>query len=415
MGERSAVVVKRLDYKWVMLAIVSLTYFLAQGTRQIYNAVLPQIKTDFASAGLSDLQLGLVGSAFTLVFGVVLMFSGLAADFFRRKWMIVCGTLIFSLGILGTGFANGLMMLVALYGVLNAFGQALLPPSNSSLISQFHVETRGTAFAVYQAAIYLGSILCCVAAGFLAGLGPGGWRQAFVVFGAIGVVWAVAAALFLKDTPNVGTDDKPSVREAFAAFASKPTALLLTGALGCYFYLLYGYKQWVPAFLSRAFPDLSTASVAFHAVFWFYLGAVVGVFLGGRVSDRLKVWRPAVRLEVEIVAILLSVPFLLLTAWAGSLPLMIAAIFAFGFATGIYDSNLYAAMLEVINPRYRAVATGIFGCGGCIFGAFGPGVMGWMNDHFTIRASFASLAGFALAGAALIVLARFRYFNHDKV
>ena len=406
----------KLDYKWVMLSIVTLTYFLAQGTRQIYNAVLPQIKTDFASAGLSDLQLGLVGSAFTLVFGVVLLFSGVAADFFRRKWMIVVGTLVFSLGILGVGFVDGVTSLVLTYGVANAFGQALLPPSNSSLISQHHVETRGTAFAVYQAGIYLGSILCCVAAGYLAGLGAGGWRHAFMIFGAIGVLWALVAAFGLRDTPNVGAaDDKPSVREALAAFASKPSALLLTLALGCYFYLLYGFKQWVPAFISRSFPDLSTAAVAFHAVFWFYLGAVAGAFIGGRVSDRLKPRRAAVRFEVEIAAILLAVPFLLLTAWAGSLPLMIAAILAFGFATGVYDSNLYAAVLEVVNPRYRAVATGLFGCGGCVFGAFGPGVMGWMNDHFTMQASFASLAGFAVAGALLITIAKLFFFERDKV
>ena len=406
----------KLHYKWVMLAIVTLTYFLAQGTRQIYNAVLPQIKTDFASAGLSDLQLGLVGSAFTLVFGVVLLFSGVAADFFRRKWMIVVGTLVFSLGILGVGFVDGVTTLVLTYGVANAFGQALLPPSNSSLISQHHVETRGTAFAVYQAGIYLGSILCCVAAGYLAGLGAGGWRHAFMIFGAIGVLWALVAAFGLRDTPNVGAaDDKPSVREALAAFASKPSALLLTLALGCYFYLLYGFKQWVPAFIARSFPDLSTAAVAFHAVFWFYLGAVAGAFIGGRVSDRLKPRRAAVRFEVEIAAILLAVPFLLLTAWAGSLPLMIAAILAFGFATGVYDSNLYAAVLEVVNPRYRAVATGLFGCGGCVFGAFGPGVMGWMNDHFTMQASFASLAGFAVAGALLITIAKLFFFERDKV
>ena len=61
---------RRLPYKWGMLLVVTLTYFLAQGVRQVYSAVSPQI--------------GIVASTFTLVFGVVLLFSGLAADFFRR-------------------------------------------------------------------------------------------------------------------------------------------------------------------------------------------------------------------------------------------------------------------------------------------------------------------------------------------
>lgn len=36
----------KLDYKWVVLLLVSIAYFLAQGTRLIYSAVLPQIKAD---------------------------------------------------------------------------------------------------------------------------------------------------------------------------------------------------------------------------------------------------------------------------------------------------------------------------------------------------------------------------------
>lgn len=409
---------KKIDYKWTMLGIVTLTYFLAQGVRQAYSAISPQVGIDFA---LSDTQIGLVASAFTFVFGIVLLFSGLASDFFRRKWMIVLGTLIFSLGILGLGFAGGFMALLLCYGVANSFGQAMLPPANSSLISQFHVETRGTAFAVYQAGIYAGSIVCCVAAGCLADLGPGGWKNAFLLFGGIGVAWAFVASLTLRDTPQSVPSalsragaDKPTLREAFAAFFSKRTALLLMLALGCYFYLSYGYKQWSPKLLMTTFA-LTKTSAAFHSSFWFYFGAVVGVFLGGRASDRLKARRTAVRLEVEIVAILLTIPFLLLTAWANSLTLMIAAIFAFGFTTGVYDSNLYAALMDVVNPRYRAVATGLFGCGGCIFGAFGPGVMGFMNDHFSMRTSFASLAVFALLGASLVLIAKVCTFERDKV
>lgn len=409
---------RKLDYKWTMLGIVTLTYFLAQGVRQAYSAISPQVGIDFA---LSDTEIGLVASVFTFVFGIVLLFSGLASDFFRRKWMIVLGTLVFSLGILGLGFAGGFMALLLCYGVANSLGQAMLPPANSSLISQFHVETRGTAFAVYQAGIYAGSIICCVAAGCLADLGPGGWKTAFMLFGGIGVAWAIVASLTLRDTPQSVPSalsragaDKPTLREAFAAFFSKRTALLLMLALGCYFYLAYGYKQWSPKLLMTTFA-LSKTSAAFHSSFWFYLGAMAGVFLGGRASDRLKARRIAVRLEVEIVAILLTIPFLLMTAWANSLPLMIAAIFAFGFATGVYDSNLYAALMDVVNPRYRAVATGLFGCGGCIFGAFGPGVMGFMNDHFSMRTSFASLAVFALLGAGLVLFAKTCTFEKDKV
>ena len=409
---------KKLDYKWTVLILVSIAYFLAQGTRLIYSAVLPQIKADFASSGVTDAQLGLVSSAFTLVFGLAIPFAGFAADLFNRKRVLVLGSFMFAIGIFVSGFASGLGMLFISYGVLNSIGQSLMPPCNTSLISQYHDKTRGTAFSIYQTAIYLGIVVCSVVSGYLAKLGEGGWRYAFWIFGAIAVLWAIVIAFKLKDTPQASSENKPSlnsVKEALQAFLKKPSSLILMAALGCYFFVTYAFKAWAPIFMTRSFPDMDTAQAVFHGVFWFYLGAFAGVTLGGRVSDALKARRPGVRFEVELAGIVLCIPFIILMAYAQSLALMIVAITMFGFATGVYDSNIYAALFDVINPRYRAVATGLFGCGGCIFGAFGPAVMGFLNDAFSPRVSMASLAIFAIVGALAILSARLFTFNKDKI
>lgn len=397
----------RIDYKWRLLSLLSATYFLAQGTRQIYNAVLPQIKSDFAASGLDDLQLGLVGSAFTLVFGLVIPFAGTCADFLRRKWIVVFGTLLFSVGIFTSGLASGLGLLIVSYGVLNAAGQSMLPPSISSLIGQFHVGTRATAFSIYQMVFYVGIVVCSAVSGWLSGLGTGGWRWAFGLFGAFGILWAFALAFLLRDTPQPVAstqEDKPSVREAVCAFFGHPAAILLTLGLGFYVYATYGFKMWCPMFLLRTFPGMTPSGAAFHAVFWYYLGAMAGVMLAGWLSDRLLPRRPCVRLEANVTGLLLMIPFVLLTAFAPGGAMACLAIFGFGFATGVYDSNLYAALLDVVNPRYRAAAVGIFGCGGNVLGALGPGMLGWLNGRLGMRASLASLAAFALVGALVISL-----------
>ena len=408
----------KLDYKWVVLLLVSIAYFLAQGTRLIYSAVLPQIKADFAASGVNDTQLGLISSTFTLVFGLVMPFAGLAADLFNRKRVLVLGSFMFAIGIFVSGFATGLGMLFISYGIINAIGQSLMPPCNTSLISQYHDKTRGTAFSVYQTAIYVGIVVCSVVSGRLAQLGEGGWRWAFWIFGAIAVLWAVVIALSLKDTPQKTSEGKVglhSVKEALNAFLEKPSSFILMAGLGCYFFVTYAFKAWAPIFMVRAFPEMDTAQAVFHGVFWFYLGAFVGVTLGGRISDVLKPRRPGIRFEVELVGLALCIPFILMMAYSQSLVWMIVAILMFGFATGVYDSNIYAALFDVINPRFRAVGTGLFGCGGCIVGAFGPAVMGFLNDAFSPRVSMASLAAFAVVGALAILCARVFTFNKDKI
>ena len=408
----------RSNYKWVVLMLVSIAYFLAQGTRLIYSAVLPQIKADFAASGVTDAQLGLISSVFTLVFGLSMPFAGLVADLFNRKRVLVFGAFLFAVGIFVSGFAAGLGMLFISYGIINSIGQSLMPPCNTSLISQYHDETRGTAFSIYQTAIYVGIVVCSVVSGYLAQLGEGGWRYAFWIFGAIAVLWAVVIAIFLKDTPQASSDNKvglDSVKEALQAFLKKPSSLILMAGLGCYFFVTYAFKAWAPIFMIRSFPEMETTQAVFHGVFWFYLGAFFGVTLGGRLSDALKIRRPGIRFEVEFVGLALCIPFILIMAFVHSLPLMILTILMFGFATGVYDSNIYAALFDVINPRFRAVGTGLFGCGGCIVGAFGPTVMGFLNDAFTPRLSMASLAIFAIVGSLAILCARVFTFNKDKI
>ena len=409
---------KKLDYKWVVLILVSIAYFLAQGTRLIYSAVLPQIKEDFASSGISDTQLGLISSTFTLIFGLAMPFAGLTADLFNRKKVLVIGSFLFAAGIFASGFATGLGMLFISYGIINAIGQSLMPPCNTSLISQYHDETRGTAFSIYQTAIYVGIVVCSVVSGYLAQLGPGGWRYAFWIFGAIAIAWAAVILFALKDTPQKKSGETVglnSVGTALKSFIEKPSSLILMLALGCYFFVTYAFKAWAPIFMIRAFPDMGTTQAVFHGVFWFYLGAFVGVTIGGRASDALKIRRPGIRFEVEGIGLALCIPFIIMMAYAQSLVAMIAAILLFGFATGVYDSNIYAALFDVINPRYRAVATGLFGCGGCIVGAFGPTVMGFLNEAFSPRISMASLAIFAVIGALAILCARVFTFNKDKI
>ena len=71
----------RKGYKWLLLALLFVTFFLELGTRQVYNAILPQLKIDFAAQGVTDARLGGVGSLFSAVFGLMLLASGLCADF----------------------------------------------------------------------------------------------------------------------------------------------------------------------------------------------------------------------------------------------------------------------------------------------------------------------------------------------
>jgi len=408
----------KFDYKWLMLALLSVTYLLEQGTRQIYNATLPQIRLDYLHYGVTDAQLGMVGTVFGAVFGISILFAGFAADFLGRKRVVVVGTAVFSLGVLLAGFSSGLWALIAFYGVVNALGQCCVAPPCFSLICQHFEKNRCTAMGVFSSCNYFGVIVCSVLAGYIGGLGSGVWRWAFWIFGAFGVLWALGLQRFLRpdaESANATTGERPKFSDAFGAFGKKPTAILLVLAFGMFIYANLGIYLWAPSYLLRTFEGLSLVQAAFHAVFWSSVGSMVGLFVSARVADRLVVHRPTARFEMTVVGMALCSLTVLGIAYAQTLSVCCGGLFAFGFARGVLECTVYPAMFDVIVPQFRAACTGMAGCWAFLFGSMAPAVLGWLGQRFTLRAGLASLTAFEAVGVVLLVVARLRFLRKDML
>ena len=402
-----------MNYKWKALALLWVAFFLQQGTRQIFGATLSSIQ---ASLGVNAAQIGIVATVFTFAYGLSVPFAGVTADLLNRKWMVVSGVFVFCLGIFASGFVSALGLLIVTYGILNGFGQSFYYPSATSIIGQLHKETRATALSILQMGLYAGIIGCSAASGYLAESGADGWRRPFWVFGGIGIVWAAVLALGLKGENVSPTDrkegkvDKPSLKEAVGAFVVNPSALLLAAGLGMMIYVDVGFKTWMPSHLQESF-GIAKGSAALNAVLWHYLGAFVGVTLGGRISDRLAAWRPSVRMETNIIGLACAVPFIVWMAYAPSLLVCGVAMALFGVFRGIYDSNLMAALFDIIPQKYHASGAGLMLSCAFVFGSTSPVVLGVVKDAFSSTAALASLAAFYLAGAVIIAIARTRQYG----
>lgn len=407
------------SYKWVMLLLLATTYFLMHAARQVFNASLPQIKIDLAGHGASDTQLGLSRTIFLFAYGCMVPFAGIAADFFRRKWVIVIGTILFSTSVFFTGFSESMLMFFVMYGLLNGIGQCMIPGPASSLIAQFHTETRSTALSIYQSALYVGVLAASMFAGYVGGTSQGGWRWAFWIFGGVAVVWIFVLSLFLRNTPALQVHDveeKPKFKDALAAFFSKPSALLLMFAFGMLVFGSNCFRTWMPAYMqSRGDWGLTPGSAAFHSVFWFYLGSFLGIAVGARTSDKLSHVRPGIRLTVMATGLAISAPAMAGMVLVPTLWLSCVAMFFFGLGGGFFDCNLYAGLFDVVAPRYRAAATSVYLSGAFFLGCPATAVLGWVGQNFSLQAGMAIFGCAYALGAVAIFLARGVFFKHDRV
>ena len=410
-----------MHYKWRALALLWVAFFLQQGTRQIFGATLTSIQ---GSLGVGAAAIGAVATVFTFAYGLSVPFAGVAADLFNRKWMVVSGVFVFCLGIFASGFVSSLGLMIVSYGILNGFGQSFYYPSATSIIGELHKDTRATALSILQMGLYAGIIGVSAASGWLAESGAEGWRVPFKVFGGIGILWAVVMAFGLRGNssdrinkidrisktdnpvnPVNPVQNKPTLKEAFKVFVGNPSALLLAGGLGMMIYVDVGFKTWMPTHLSESF-GVAKGSAALNAVLWHYIGAFIGVTLGGRISDRLAKHRPSVRMETNIAGLALAVPFIVWMAYAPSLLSCGIAMALFGVFRGVYDSNLMASLFDIIPQSYHASGAGLMLSCAFVFGSTSPVVLGLVKDAFSSTVALASLAAFYLAGAVVIFAAR---------
>ena len=411
------------NYKWLLLGLLAFTYFLMHATRQIFNASLPDIKASLP--GTSDAQWGFTRTAFLFAYGLAVPLAGIAADMLRRKWVVVAGAFLFSASVLGTGFVDGFLGMLVMYGILNGIGQCMIPASSSSLIAQYHHETRSTALSIYQTGLYFGIIVSSVLAGFLGGHSQEGWRWAFWGFGALGAAWAFALCALMRDTPpllqnrRAGEFERASFREACLAMVSKPTALLLTFAFGMLVFGSNCFRTFMPLFLRIPAAEggfgLEGGSAAFHAVFWFYVGSFIGIASGARLSDRLVRRFPAIRVNMLVLGLAISAPAMAAMVYMPNFALCCFMMFLFGVGGGIFDCSLYSGLFEVVAPRYRAAATGVYLCGAFLIGSPATAVLGYVGQHFSYRHGIAAFAGTYALGAVAVLVARLVFFRRDRV
>ena len=398
----------KLEYKWELIIMLWFAYFLNQGDRQIYNVVIPLIREDLK---LTDVQLGLVATIFTVVYGCLVPFAGYLGDFMKRKWIVFTSLVVFSVGTLLTGFSGGLIGLIILRGVTTGGGEAFYYPAATSLISQYHQKTRAMAMSIHQTSLYVG----IVASGFIAAyIGEHfGWRFSFFTFGLGGILLAGYIFFRMKDTAQpIKNETRLSIIYVIREIFKKKTVWMLCFAFGGMVFVNIGYVTWMSTFYHEKY-GLSLSEAGFTSMFFHFALALLGVLLGGKISDTFARKKKTIRMYTEFWGLLLGAPFIFLMGYTSDLYVSYAALAIFGFFRGVYDSNLYAALFDVIEPRLRASSVGIMTAFAFLVGALAPLILGIVKTHYGLSIGIASLSFFYIFSAIMVLIAILFFFKKD--
>lgn len=393
-----------LPYRWELLGWLWLAYFLNQADRQIFGVVLPLVKIDL---GLSDVQAGLIASLFIAAFGLVVPVAGYAGDVLPRKWVVISSLALWSIATVLTGFGTGLVFLIIVRSLATGAGEAFYAPAAHALIGEHHSRTRAQALSLHQSALYFGVVISGLVAGWVGQ--RYGWRSAFWLFGWAGMGLVLLLIWRLKNTTGEHTDRHSSIWLTAKTVARIPGVPLLGLAFAGMVFVNNGYLTWTPTYLRERF-GMTLATAGFASMFYHHAGALLGVLLGGRLSDHWAQTRPAVRPLLQASALLAGAPFLYWIGRCESPVAIFVALGCFGVCRGIYDSNMFASVFELVEPKFHASGAALFICFGFTMGAVSPLVLGEAKSTIGLAGGLSSLSlVYAAAGIALLVTAKLHF------
>ena len=320
---------------------------------QVMGFVAPALS---AELHIARVALGAVISSGT--FGMMLgaLAFGPLADRIGRKPVLVICVLTFGLGSLLTTTVTTVTSLTA-FRVFTGFGMGGAMPNAIALTSEFMPARSRTSVVM---TMFCGFSFGSACAGWVSAavIRRFGWQMVFLVGGLTPLVLAIALITFLPESPQFlslkgggrrSTGSSFSVRELFADGRFAITLLVWT-----MFFMnllnLWFLNNWLPLIMHDAGISIEAASLITSL---FQIGGLVGSLAFAAIWGR--------RLSFGLLATiyLAAAVFILLIGEAGaSIPPLIVAVFAAGFAVigGQTASNALAA--EIYPTAIRSTGVG---------------------------------------------------------
>ena len=404
------------NYKWYVVGMLWWIAFFNYADRQAVYSVFPLLAKEFQ---LSDVQLGMLGSSFALVYGLCAPLLGRVADRVRRKTAILTGLQVWSLICAATALSRSFTHLL-IFRAAEGLGESVYFPASMSLVSDYHgKKTRSRAMGTHQTSVYVGII----AGGYLSGLIAErfGWRSSFLLFGSCGVVLGLILQRFLiepargaADLADLQQGDTPvtappmKTRDFVQLMLGTPTVLLLMAAFMCENFTAMVLFTWMPTYLFKQF-HMSLAMAGLTATLYVQITSMAGSPIGGWLADTLRRRTPGGRIYVQAIGILFEAPFAAWCALTGSVEWLIFSLLFWGLCKGFYEANIFASVFDVIPAEARGTATGFMNMMGWLAGgSTAPLVVGYLSGVMGLSHAMAVTAlSYVIASALLFVAAVF--------
>jgi ACS family hexuronate transporter-like MFS transporter len=339
-------------YRWLALAVFVLSTAINYLDRSTLSALGSVLSDEFH---LSNAQYGLIGSAFSLTYAISAPFAGLLIDRIGLNRAITFAVGLWSCAGIATGFTSGLAGLVGCRAVLGAAEAAGIPAAGKAIHAYLRPGERALGNAVNNAGVSLGSVIAPLLATWVAV--HRGWRDAFIVTGALGLLWIPAWLRISRLVPSAPEAARPAAANLAMLRDHRLWVFAVANAISMVGY--YFWSWWTSKYM------IAVCRLSLEEAAWYVwippVFASCGGFLGGWLSLQFVnrgVPAPAARFRVCLAAAVLSLataalPWTTSPAWAS------AGISLSIFAVAAFSVNMYTLPLDTFGAASAGFAISI--------------------------------------------------------
>ena len=347
---------KTQPYAIYALALLMFVYILNFLDRTIIYILFPLIKKEMA---FSDTQLALLGTTSFVIFYTLLGIPfGRLADKGSRTKIIAIGVAVWSLFSGLTAFADGFWTLFACR-VMVGVGEATLGPAAISLLSDyFPPAKRATVTSIYSMGIAIGAGLAALLGGYLSQIG---WREAFMIVGFPGIVFAILVYFLREPARKTGVT---AVETNYSSTDWKKLVSNKTFVLLCLGYALFGLATnnlsiWGATFYSRVYQfDLPT--IGFYGGILTLTAGIPATLFGGAIADWFRRKNKGGRMLYGALLAFLSIPCWLLLIFTDNVYLILPANFFLLFFALAWLGAAAADVTEIAGVNLRGLGIAVY-------------------------------------------------------
>ncbi|MBS0968343.1 MFS transporter [Nissabacter archeti] len=409
------------NLRWTIVFLLFLVYMINYLDRVALSITLPMIEQDLT---LNAEQFGIIFGSFFFGYALFNFVGGLAVDKFGPMlvlgvavglWSIFCG-----MTALASGFYSMLILRV-LFGMAEG---PICSSANKMINGWFPRKQAATAMGLLSAGSPLGGAVAGPIVGYLAL--AFGWRPAFMIICAVGIVWMLVWFFVVADSPEksrrTGEQERALIRELKAAdqsseeanqqpghslmfYLRQPIILVTAFAFFCYNYILFFFLSWFPSYLVQAH-GLNIKEMSITTMIPWIVG-FVGLALGGIISDAIFRLTGKLLLSRKIVLVVCLLAAAACVALAGTVSQVVPAVLLMSvsiFFLYVTGSIYWAIIQDVVHTSRIGGASGFIHLIGSVSGIIGPIVTGYIVQNTGKFDSAFILAGAVAALGAILVL-----------